>query len=123
MMSISKNMYIDKLHDIINKYNNTYHNTTKMKPLDVKSTYIDFNKENNKEDLKFKVGDHVRISKYRNIFAKSYLPNLSEEVFLVKKVKNGYTLLVILMVKILVERFTKTNCKKQIRKSLELKKQ
>ena len=122
-MSISKNMYIDKLHNIINKYNNTYHNTTKMKPLDVKSTYIDFNKENNKEDLKFKVGDHVRISKYRNIFAKSYLPNLSEEVFLVKKVKNGYTLLVILMVKILVERFTKTNCKKQIRKSLELKKQ
>ena len=122
-MSISKNMYIDKLHDIINKYNNTYHNTTKMKPLDVKSTYIDFNKENNKEDLKFKVGDHVRISKYRNIFAKSYLPNLSEEVFLVKKVKNGYTLLVILMVKILVERFTKTNCKKQIRKSLELEKQ
>ena len=121
-MSISKNMYTDKLHDIINKYNNTYHNTTKMKPLDVKSTYIDFNKENNKEDLKFKVGDHVRISKYRNIFAKSYLPNLSEEVFLVKKVKNGYTLLVILMVKILVERFTKTNCKKQIRKSLELKK-
>ena len=58
-------MYIDKLADILNKYNNTYHRTIKIKPVDVKSsTYIDFNKENYKEDHKFKVGDHVRISKY-----------------------------------------------------------
>ena len=66
MTSISKDVYIDKLDkldDIVNKYNNTYHSTIKMKPVDVKSsTYIDFNKDNNKEDPKFKVDDHVRIS-------------------------------------------------------------
>ena len=62
MTSISKNVYVDKLADIVNKYNNTYHSTLKMKPADVKSiTYIDFNKENNKEDPKFKIGNHVRI--------------------------------------------------------------
>ena len=62
MTSISKNVYVDKLADIVNKYNNTYHSTLKMKPADVKSiTYIDFKKENNKEDPKFKIGNHVRI--------------------------------------------------------------
>ena len=66
-------MYIDKLTDIINKYSNTCYRTIKMKLVDVKSnTHIDFNKENNKEDPKFEVGDHVRTSKYKNIFAKSY---------------------------------------------------
>ena len=66
-------MYIDKLTDIINKYSNTCYRTIKMKLVDVKSnTHIDFNKENNKEDPKFEVGDHVRISKYKSIFAKSY---------------------------------------------------
>ena len=60
-----------------------------MKPVDVKSsTYIDFNKQNNKEDPKFEVGDHVRISKYKNIFAKFYTPNWPEDVFVIKKVKN-----------------------------------
>ena len=74
--SISKNVYIDKLDGIVNKYNNTYHNTIKIMPVNVKSsTCIDFNKENNKEDPKFKVGDNVRISKYKNIFAKIYIPN------------------------------------------------
>ena len=69
--SISKNMYIDKLHDIVNKYNNTYHKTIKMKTVDINPrTYIDFNKENNKKGPKFKVGDNVRISKYKNLFAK-----------------------------------------------------
>ena len=59
-----------------------------MKPVDVKpSIYFDFKKENNKEDPKFKVGNHVRISKYKNIFAKGYVPNSSEEVFVLKKVK------------------------------------
>ena len=81
-------MYINKLDDIVNKCNNTYHRTIKMKPVDVKpSMYIDFNKENNKEGPKFKVGDHVRISKYKNIFPKGYVPNWSEEVFLIIKVK------------------------------------
>ena len=60
MTSISQNVYIDKLDDIVNKYNNTYHNTIKMKPVDVKSnTYIDYSKEINDEDPKFKIGDIV----------------------------------------------------------------
>ena len=85
MMSISKNVYIDKLDDTVNEYSNTYHRTIKMKPADVKdNTYIDFKKEVNDKDPKFKVGDHVRISKYRNIFAKGYIPNWSEEVFVIK---------------------------------------
>ena len=89
MTSISKNMYIDKLDDVVNEYNNTKHRTTKMKPTDVKgNTYIDFGKEINDNDPKFKVGDHVRISKYKNIFAKGYTRNWSEEVFIMKKIKN-----------------------------------
>ena len=89
MTSISKNVYIDKLDDIVDEYNNTYHNTIKMKPIDVKdNTYINAGKEINNKDPKFKVGDHVRISKYKNIFAKWYMPNWSEEVFIIKKVKN-----------------------------------
>ena len=87
--SISKNVYIDKLDDIMNEYNNTYHTTIKMKPIDVKyNTYINTDKEVNDKDRKFKVGDHVRISKYKNIFAKGYTPNWSEEVSVVKEVKN-----------------------------------
>ena len=89
MTSISKNVYIDKLDDIVNEYNNTYHTTIKMKPVDVKdNTYIDSSKEVNDKDPKFKVGDHVRISKYKNIFAKGYTPNWSKEVFVIKEVKN-----------------------------------
>ena len=89
MTSISKNVYLDKLDDIVNKYNNTYHRTIKIKPADVKpSMYIEFNKENYKEGPKFEVGNHIRISKYKNIFAKGYVPNWSEEVFLIKKIKN-----------------------------------
>ena len=83
-----KNVYIDKLNDIVNKYN-TYHGTIKMKPVDVKSnTYIEPSNEINNKDPKFKIGDIVRISKYKNIFAKSYTQNWSEEVFVIKKVKN-----------------------------------
>ena len=76
MISVSTNVYIDKLDNIVSKCNNTYHKTIKMKPLDVRSsTYIDFDKRNNKEDPEYKVGDHVRISKYKNIFAKDHVPN------------------------------------------------
>ena len=89
MTSISKNVYIDKLDDIVNEYNNAYHTTIKMKPIDVKdNTYINTDKVTNDKDPKFKVGDRVRISKYKNIFAKGYTPNWSEEVFVIKKVKN-----------------------------------
>ena len=88
MTSISKNVYIDKLHDIANEYNNTKHRTTKMKPIDVKgNTYIDFGREVNDNDPKFKVGDHMRISKYKNIFTKHYTPNWSEEIFVIKRNK------------------------------------
>ena len=76
MTSVSKNVSIDKLADIVNKYNNTYHGLIKMKPIDVKSsTYIDLNKESNKKDPEFKVVDHVRISKFENIFEKACVPS------------------------------------------------
>ena len=89
MTSISKNVYIDILDDIVHKYNNKKHRTIKMKPIDVKdNTYIDLGKEVNDNDPAFKVGDHVRISKYKNIFAKGYTPNWSEEIFVIKKIKN-----------------------------------
>ena len=89
MTAVSENPYIGKLDDIINEYNNTYHRTIKMKPIEVKdNTYIDSIKEVNDKDPKFKVGDHVRISKYKNIFAKGYSPNCSREVFVIKEVKN-----------------------------------
>ena len=88
MTLVSKNVYIDKFDDIVGEYNNTYR-TIKMKPIDVtNNTYVDFTKEVNDKDPKFKVGDHVRISKYKNIFAKGYTPNWSEEVFVVSKIKN-----------------------------------
>ena len=87
---MSKNVYIDKLDDMVGEYNNTYHRTIKMKHVDVKDTaYIDFKKEVNEKDPKFKVGDHVRISKYKNIFDEGYMPNWSEEVFVVSKIKNA----------------------------------
>ena len=87
MISISKNVYIDKL-DIVNEYNNTYHRTIKMKPIDVQNnTYINIGKEVNDKDPEFKVGDHVRISKYKNIFAKGYTPNWFDEIFVIKEIK------------------------------------
>ena len=86
MAAISKNVYFDVLNDIVDEYNNTYHKTIKMKPIDVKSDSLaEYNEEPNEKDPKFKVNDHVRISKYKNIFAKRYTPNWSEEIFLVKK--------------------------------------
>ena len=89
MTSISKNVYINKLDDIVNEYNNTYHTKIKMKPIDVKdNTYFNTSKKINYKDPKFKIGDRVRISKYKNIFAEEYMPNWSEEVFVIKKVKN-----------------------------------
>ena len=89
MTSISKNVYVEKLDDIVNEYNNTYHRIIKMKPIDVKdNTYIKFGKEVNDDNAKSKVGDHVRISKYKNVFPKGYTPNWSEEVFVIKEIKN-----------------------------------
>ena len=77
------------LNDIVNKYNNTVHRTIKMKPIDVTGdSYVEYNEDFNKKGPKFKVNDHVRISKYKNIFAKGYVPNWSEEVFIVNGIKN-----------------------------------
>ena len=77
------------LDDIVNKYNNTVHRTIKMKPIKVTShSYAEYNEDSNKKENKFKVGDYVRISKYKNIFAKGYAPNQSKEVFVVSKIKN-----------------------------------
>ena len=86
MTSISSNVYINKLDDTSNKYNHTSHSTITMKPVAIElSTRIDFNKKNNKKSPEFKVDDHLRITKYKNIFAKGYTPNWSEEVFAIKK--------------------------------------
>ena len=89
MTTISKNVYIDVLNDIVNKYNNAVHRTIKIKPIDVTSdSYVEYNEDFNKKGAKFKVNDHVRISKGKNIFAKGYVPNWSEEVFIVNEIKN-----------------------------------
>ena len=88
MAAISNNVYIDLLDNIVDKYNNTVHRSIKMKPIDVTDdSYAEYNEDSNKKDPKFKVGDHVRISKYKNIFAKGYTQNWSE-VFLVSKIKD-----------------------------------
>ena len=90
MIAIGKNLYYDVLDDVVNKYNNTKNGTIKMKPIDVrdnnnKRVYID---EHNKKRSRFKVGDRVRISKFKNIFAKGYTPNWSKEIFIVDKINN-----------------------------------
>ena len=89
MTATGKNVYYDVLDDVVNKYNNTKHSTIKMKPIDVrdnnKTVYID---EHNEKDSKFKVGDGVRISRYKNVFAKVYAPNWSSEIFIVDKIND-----------------------------------
>ena len=129
MILVSKNLYINT----VSKYNNTYHNTIKTNPVDVKSSkHIDFNKENNEEDLKFKVGYRLKKLKYKSLFAKYYNLNWSEEIFVIKKIKNTVLwpyFLVVWTVKRLWEHFTKKNYKKKIiiiiiiiKKNLGLKK-
>ena len=99
MTAISKNIYYDALDDIVSKYNNTVHGTIKMKPNEVTDNYYAENNEiPNKKNPKCKVGDHIRISKCKNIFVKGYAPNWPEEVFIINEIKNkfvGLTLLVI----------------------------
>ena len=88
MTAVSKNVYCDVSDTIVNKCNNAYHKTVKIKPIDVKlDSYAEYNVDSDKKDLKFQVCDHVRISKYKNLSAKGYAPNWSEEVFLTSKVK------------------------------------
>ena len=98
MTAVSKNVYFNVLNDIVNEYNNTVYRTMKMKLTDVTSdSYAEYNEDSNEKDLKFKVGEHVRISKYKNIFAKGYTQNWSEEVFILSRLKiqfHGLMLLV-----------------------------
>ena len=89
MIAISKNFYFDLLDDIVNKCNNTIHRTIKIKPIEVTDDYYaEYNEIANKKNLKFKVGDNVTISKYKNIFAEGYTPNWLEEVFIINKIKS-----------------------------------
>ena len=89
MTLVSKNEYVHKLGDIVDEYNNIHHRTINMEPANVKdNTYIDFKREVNEKHPRFKVGNRVRISKYKNIFAKGCTPNWSEEVFVNSKIKN-----------------------------------
>ena len=89
MTATSKNVYFDVFDDIVNKYNNTVHITIKMEPIDFTGdSHDEYNEDFNKKDPKFKISDHVRISKYKDIFAKGYAPNWSEEVFVVSKITN-----------------------------------
>ena len=85
-----KNVYYDALDDIRNEYNNTKHSTIKIKPKDVgynsKRVYID---EHNQKDSRFKVGDRVRICKFKDIFAKGYTPNWSREIFIINKISDA----------------------------------
>ena len=93
MTAISKNFYFGVLNDIVDKYKNTYHRTIKIKPIDPgDDSFAEYNEESNGKDPKFKVGYHVRISKYKTIFAKGYTPNWSEGIFVIKKNKRHFTL-------------------------------
>ena len=89
MTATGKNVYYDVLDDVVNKYNNTRHSTIKMKPIDVrdnnKRVYID---EDNEKDSRFNVGDRVKISKFKSIFAKGHTPNWSSEIFIVDKIND-----------------------------------
>ena len=89
MITTGENVYFNDLDDIVKKYNSTGYSSIKMKPKDVTDdSFIEYSEETNEKDPKFKVGDNVRISKYKNIFAEGYTPNWSEEVFVVNKVQN-----------------------------------
>ena len=89
MLAVLKNVYFDALDDIVNKQNKTVHRSIKMKPIDTASdSYAEYNEDSNEKDPKFKVGDHVRILKYKNIFVKGYTQNWIEELFVVSKIKD-----------------------------------
>ena len=93
MTVVSQNVYFHVSDDIVNKYNNTVHRSIKIKPIDVTSdSYAEYNEDSNEKGPRFKVGDRVKISKYKNVFAKGYTQNWSEEVFVVSKIKNTVSL-------------------------------
>ena len=88
MTAVSKNVYFDLLGDIVNKYYNTVDRRIKMKPIEIISDFqAEYNEDSNVTKPKFKVGDHVRILKYKNTFSKGCTQNWLEEVFVVSKIK------------------------------------
>ena len=123
MTTIGKSVYFNVLDDIVKNYNNTIHTSIKMKPKDVKEDHLkEHVEELNKKYPQFKIGDHVRISKYKNIFSKGYLPNWLEEIFIINKVKNTvpWTYLITdLKGEEFKESFYEKNCKKLTKKNLE----
>ena len=96
-----------------------------MKPIDVKSdSYAEYKVDSNDKDPKFLIDDHVRISNYKNIIAKGYVPNWSEEIFVIGEIKNTVSWTYVISVlngEKLLELFMKKNCKRQIKKNLEYK--
>ena len=122
MTAVSKNVYFDVLDDVVNKCNNTVHRTIKMKSIDVASnSYTACSEDSNEKEPTFRVGDHVRVSKYKNIFAKGYTQNCSEEVFVVSKIKDTVPSTYVisdLNGEPLLELFMKENCKKLVKKNL-----
>ena len=115
MTAVSKNVYFGVLDDIVNKYNNTIHRSIKMKPIDITAdSYAEYNEDSNVTKPKFKVGNHVRIWKYKNIFAKGYTLKIGQKKFsLLVKLKTqfcGHTWLVTWMVNQLLEVLMKKNC-------------
>ena len=115
MTVVSKNVYIDKLNDIVNEYNHTYHTTIKMKPADVVLTLV---KRLMIKILDFKVGDQVRISKYKSVLAKGYTPSWSENVFVVKNTVPWTCVTNDLISEEIIEPFYEKNYKKQTNKHL-----
>ena len=121
MTAISKSVYLNVLDDIVNKYNNTDHRTIKIKPTDVTSdSYAKYDKHSYVTKPKLKFGDNVRISKYRNIFAKGYTENWSEEVFVVSKIKSAVPWAYVishLNGEPIAGSFMKENCQKIVKKN------
>ena len=114
------------LDDIVDKYSNRYHNTIKMKPIDIKSnSYAEYNVDSNDKDPKFKIANHVQISSYKNIFAKGYAPNWPEEVFIISKTKNTVPWSWVIMDKIgeeIVGTFYETELQKTNQKEFRIEK-
>ena len=99
MTAISKNVYIDVLNDIVDKYNNTVHKTMKMKPIDVTGdSYVEYNEDFNKKCPKFKVNDHVRISKYKNILLKDMFQIGQKKFLLLMRLKIQFLGLILLVI-------------------------
>ena len=121
MTAISKSVYLNVLDDIVNKYKNADHKTIKIKPIDVTSdSYAKYDKDSYVTKLKLKFGDNVRISKYRNIFAKGYTENWSEEVFVVSKIKSAVRWAYVisdLNGEPIAGSFMKENCQKVVKKN------